>query len=288
MSKCRTWPRWLAVLYVSGFAAAGQAAYPDRPITIIVPWGAGGAADALARSLGGMMEADLKVPINVVNRTGGSGVVGHHAIVGREARRLHVRTRNRRDRDVQAPGARALHAQGLHADRDRQHRRGRTDGARSDSPYQTAKQLIDDIKVRPPAGDQGVGHRAGRHLAPGPRRLDARRGRRSRQGAVGAESGVGARDAGPGCRRRRFRHRVTAGRPHVHRGRAGPCAREHGQDAPLAIRERTDAQGSDRLGLDDPHLACVRRAEGPSARRSSIASRRYCAARTRARCSRTS
>ena len=57
-----------------------HAAYPDRPITLIVPWGAGGGTDAVARIIASLMEKDLGQPVNVVNRTGGSGVVGHQAI----------------------------------------------------------------------------------------------------------------------------------------------------------------------------------------------------------------
>jgi tripartite-type tricarboxylate transporter receptor subunit TctC len=57
-----------------------QAAYPERPITLIVPWGAGGGTDATGRILASMMERELGVPVSVVNRTGGSGVVGHSAI----------------------------------------------------------------------------------------------------------------------------------------------------------------------------------------------------------------
>src|SRR5438094_8466789 len=56
------------------------AAYPDRPITLIVPWGAGGGTDATARIIGVLLEKELGQPVNVVNRTGGSGVVGHSAI----------------------------------------------------------------------------------------------------------------------------------------------------------------------------------------------------------------
>ncbi len=54
--------------------------YPARPITLIVPWGAGGGTDATARIIGSLLEKELNQPINVVNRTGGSGVVGHAAI----------------------------------------------------------------------------------------------------------------------------------------------------------------------------------------------------------------
>lgn len=57
-----------------------HAAYPERPITMIVPWGAGGATDAIARVVGHEMERDLARPINVVNRAGAGGVVGHVAV----------------------------------------------------------------------------------------------------------------------------------------------------------------------------------------------------------------
>jgi tripartite-type tricarboxylate transporter receptor subunit TctC len=59
---------------------AAHAAWPERPITLIVPWGAGGGTDATARIIGSLLEKDLGQPVNVVNRTGGSGVVGHQAI----------------------------------------------------------------------------------------------------------------------------------------------------------------------------------------------------------------
>ena len=59
-----------------------QAAYPTRPITFVVPWGAGGGTDAVSRMLATLLERDLGQPVNVVNRAGGSGVVGHAAIAG--------------------------------------------------------------------------------------------------------------------------------------------------------------------------------------------------------------
>jgi tripartite-type tricarboxylate transporter receptor subunit TctC len=77
------------LLAASGLAAAGgslatpalaQARYPNRPIQLVVPWGAGGGTDATARIVGSLLERDLGQPVNVVNRTGGSGVVGHSAI----------------------------------------------------------------------------------------------------------------------------------------------------------------------------------------------------------------
>ncbi len=73
--------RVAALIGVGLFSATSAlAAWPDRPITFVVPWGAGGGTDATARIIGALLEKDLKVPVNVVNRTGGSGVVGHSAI----------------------------------------------------------------------------------------------------------------------------------------------------------------------------------------------------------------
>jgi tripartite-type tricarboxylate transporter receptor subunit TctC len=61
-------------------AGTALADYPERPITLIVPWGAGGGTDATGRMIGSLLEEELGQPVNVVNRTGGSGVVGHSAI----------------------------------------------------------------------------------------------------------------------------------------------------------------------------------------------------------------
>ncbi|MGP9677703.1 tripartite tricarboxylate transporter substrate binding protein [Halomonas sp. AOP27-A1-41] len=67
-----------AVLVASGAALAD---YPERPITLIVPWAAGGGTDATARTIARALEEELDQNVNVVNRTGGSGVVGHTAMV---------------------------------------------------------------------------------------------------------------------------------------------------------------------------------------------------------------
>ncbi len=61
-------------------SATANAAWPERPITLIVPWAAGGGTDATARIIGALLKEQFKVPINVVNRAGGNGVVGHQAI----------------------------------------------------------------------------------------------------------------------------------------------------------------------------------------------------------------
>jgi len=63
-----------------GMSAASAQSYPDRPIQMIVPWGAGGGTDAVGRVFASLLQEELGVPVNVVNRTGGSGVVGHSAL----------------------------------------------------------------------------------------------------------------------------------------------------------------------------------------------------------------
>ncbi|GAB3348128.1 tripartite tricarboxylate transporter substrate binding protein [Chromohalobacter beijerinckii] len=69
----------IAVL-LTAIAGPALADYPEKPITIIVPWAAGGGTDATARTIAKAMEEELDATVNVVNRTGGSGVVGHSAI----------------------------------------------------------------------------------------------------------------------------------------------------------------------------------------------------------------
>ena len=69
----------MIALAITG-SASPAAAFPERPITLVVPWAAGGGTDAVARYVAAMLEKDFGQPINVVNRTGGSGVIGHQAI----------------------------------------------------------------------------------------------------------------------------------------------------------------------------------------------------------------
>ena len=69
-----------SVALLAGSLPAAAQSYPSRPITLIVPWGAGGGTDATARIVASLLEKEINQPVTVVNRTGGSGVVGHAAI----------------------------------------------------------------------------------------------------------------------------------------------------------------------------------------------------------------
>lgn len=74
----------LALTAVAGAAWAECDWKPERPVTYVVPWGAGGGTDANSRMLASLLEKEMGQPFNVVNRTGGNGVVGHSAIATAE------------------------------------------------------------------------------------------------------------------------------------------------------------------------------------------------------------
>lgn len=73
----------VAVLLMAPAAdfAAAQETYPARPITLIVPFPAGGPSDALARLVGQAMATDLKETVVVENYSGASGTIGLGRVV---------------------------------------------------------------------------------------------------------------------------------------------------------------------------------------------------------------
>ena len=137
-----------AAVLAALFAGAALAQYPQRPVQLIVPWGAGGGTDATARIIASLMEKELKQPINVVNRTGGSGVVGHDAIARSPADGYtiglitveiammhHVGLTALTPGDYAAIGLVNADPAGIHV--------------RVDSPYKNTKDLIAAIKANP-------------------------------------------------------------------------------------------------------------------------------------------
>jgi tripartite-type tricarboxylate transporter receptor subunit TctC len=60
--------------------AAAQEAFPNRPITMVVPFPPGGVADQTARPVAAAMEKVLKSPVGVVNKQGASGAVGMQSV----------------------------------------------------------------------------------------------------------------------------------------------------------------------------------------------------------------
>jgi putative tricarboxylic transport membrane protein len=69
-----------AVVCVVASPTKGAAAWtPNRPVQLICAWAAGGGTDRIARMVGILLEKEIGQPVTVVNRTGGSGAVGHTA-----------------------------------------------------------------------------------------------------------------------------------------------------------------------------------------------------------------
>jgi tripartite-type tricarboxylate transporter receptor subunit TctC len=68
-----------AAVAAAAFAAHGEAAYPSRPVTLIVPYGAGGVADVGMRILGEQLSNRLKQGFVIENRPGAAGVVAAQA-----------------------------------------------------------------------------------------------------------------------------------------------------------------------------------------------------------------
>ena len=65
----------LALACVAPLAAQAQS-FPDRPITIVLPYAPGSAADAYGRALGEHFTRLMGQPVVLTNRDGASGVVG--------------------------------------------------------------------------------------------------------------------------------------------------------------------------------------------------------------------
>src|ERR1700749_2684091 len=81
--------RRLALLAVAGAAvwsvAAGAQSYPARPIPLVVPYGAGGVFDTIARIVGVRMGELLGQSVIVENVTGAGGIIGVQRVIGAKA-----------------------------------------------------------------------------------------------------------------------------------------------------------------------------------------------------------
>ncbi|MBT7582662.1 MAG: tripartite tricarboxylate transporter substrate binding protein [Kordiimonadaceae bacterium] len=64
---------------VTAFYQAQAADFPSKRLTLICPWAAGGGTDTILRGLARNTEPFLGQTITIVNKTGGSGAIGHAA-----------------------------------------------------------------------------------------------------------------------------------------------------------------------------------------------------------------
>lgn len=154
-----------ATLAITGLAGTAKADWPERAVTIIVPWSAGGGTDATARALAQQLEQRLGQPFNVVNRTGGGGLVGHITIANspNDGYTLGVITI-----ETTMYGAQGIPG----ADPENFTLIGRFNAdpiavnVRADAPYQSVEELVDAVKADPGAIKASGANRGGlSHLA---------------------------------------------------------------------------------------------------------------------------
>ncbi|MBK6601001.1 MAG: tripartite tricarboxylate transporter substrate binding protein [Betaproteobacteria bacterium] len=69
-----------AALFAAGASPLRAAGYPERDITLVVPWAAGGGTDSLGRTLTKNAKQYIGVNVAVVNRPGGTGVAGMQSV----------------------------------------------------------------------------------------------------------------------------------------------------------------------------------------------------------------
>lgn len=82
MSRCTCFRTFLVPLLLCTFiGTAGAQGFPEKPITMVVPFPAGGSADIIARSIAEHMTGAWKQNVLVANRAGASGNIGTETVV---------------------------------------------------------------------------------------------------------------------------------------------------------------------------------------------------------------
>src|ERR1700731_4297995 len=82
MRPSRLLVAFLGVFWLAATAAFADNAYPSRPITMVVPFGAGGALDLIARVLADGLRRELGQPVIVDNKPGASGLLAMRLCAG--------------------------------------------------------------------------------------------------------------------------------------------------------------------------------------------------------------
>lgn len=80
----KSWQRLLSSLTLPLFlyGASASAAYPEQPVRLIAPYGAGGSSDVLARALSEQLAKELGQPVIVENRAGAGSMIGTSYVAG--------------------------------------------------------------------------------------------------------------------------------------------------------------------------------------------------------------
>src|SRR5512134_4097282 len=86
-TQCCARPLGIAVAMFLGVLAfsASAAGFPDKPINLIVPYGAGGSTDVMARAIATVAPKHFPQPLVVINKPGGGGIPGRVDVVKSKA-----------------------------------------------------------------------------------------------------------------------------------------------------------------------------------------------------------
>jgi tripartite-type tricarboxylate transporter receptor subunit TctC len=151
----------VAVAAALAFGGTARAEYPEKPITMIVPWAAGGSTDQTARVLAKAAEASLGQPIVIVNQPGASTTIGMATLAAAKPDGYTI--------GVLSTTAYLVVLQGRQPPFDPLTAFSYVSyygdnligiAVKSDAPWKTVQELIDDGKKRPGAikyGTAGVG-----------------------------------------------------------------------------------------------------------------------------------
>jgi len=141
----------VACTLIAVAAAPALAQYPSRPIEVVVPFAPGGGTDNLMRTIVAIIDENKwsPQPINVVNRAGGSGVVGYTYLINKKG-----------DPHVVAGAAPTIVSARVEGRLSAGHRDGMTTlmivaidelmlSVRSESKFQTVEEFVKAARERP-------------------------------------------------------------------------------------------------------------------------------------------
>lgn len=151
----------LAIITSIGLLVPARAEYPEKPITMIVPWAAGGSTDQTARVLAKAAEASLGQPIVIINQPGASTTIGLAALAAAKPDGYTIGTLSSTGYLVALQG-RQLPFDPINSFSYISYYGDNVIGiaVRSDSKWKSLQELVDDGKARPGAikyGTAGVG-----------------------------------------------------------------------------------------------------------------------------------